>query len=103
MAAKTRLLPEGYGGKRAGSFSGKTPAGGDPHPVGRICQFQVGAWCGRRYGSFAGRSSGSHPVGRITQLTAFGYGSRRYGSFASKTATAVGGIPAIIYSYKRRR
>mgnify|MGYP003651872650 CR=1 FL=1 len=66
------------------------------HPVGRITQaFAFGAHSGRRYGSFAGKTTATatHPVDRITQAQAFGaHSGRRYGSFAGK-ATAVGSHP----------
>lgn len=36
MAAITRLLPDGYGGRRAGSFAGKTEAGSTRPPAVRF-------------------------------------------------------------------
>lgn len=60
MTAISRLGAEGYGVRRTGSFSGKTP----------------------------GTAGGPHPVGVITRLSLDGYGARRYSSFAGKTQTA---------------
>lgn len=106
MAARTRLGLDGYGVRRTGSFSGKTPESGGGHPVARITQPQLGGWGGKRYGSFAGRSGGTHPVARITRMSLDGgYGTKRCGSFASKTPDTGGGtvIPVVMHDYRRRR
>ncbi len=52
----TRFGLEGYGVRRAGSFAGKTPEGGGPHPVGVITRFGLEGYGVRRAGSFAGRA-----------------------------------------------
>lgn len=86
--AITRLSLDGYGARRAGSFSGKTPgAPSGPHPVGEITRLSLDGYGAKRTGSFSGRagsSSGPHPVGVITRLSLDGYGARRAGSFAGK-------------------
>lgn len=53
-----------------------------------------GAFTGRRYGAFSGKSTARN-VGELTQARAFGaMTGRRYGSFAAKQATAPEVTPA---------
>jgi hypothetical protein len=51
----TRLGPDGYGVRRAGSFAGK--ASSSLHPVGRITRFSMDGYGARRAGSFAGKTA----------------------------------------------
>lgn len=60
----TRFGLEGYGVRRAGSFSGKPLATDGPHPVGIITRFGLEGYGVRRVGSFAGKtdSGGATPA-----------------------------------------
>lgn len=58
MQPVTRFGLEGYGVRRAGSFSGKPPdTGSGPHPVGVITRFGLEGYGVRRAGSFAGKAA----------------------------------------------
>jgi hypothetical protein len=58
----TRFGLEGYGVRRVGSFSNKTPdAGAGPHPVGVLTRFGLEGYGVRRAGNF-----GSKTVGAVT-------------------------------------
>lgn len=58
----TRFGLEGYGVRRAGSFSGKTPdAGSGPHPVGILTRFGLEGYGVRRAGDFSGKTSTEAP------------------------------------------
>lgn len=85
----TRPVSGLWGGRRTGSFAGKTASGAGSHPVGILTRVVTGLYGGRRVGSFAGKTSGgggSHPVGKITRVTSGLWGARRTGSFAGKAA-----------------
>ena len=75
--------------------------------VGRITQLHPQHATGRRYGSFAGKPSGSgsgHPVGLLTQLHPQMATGRRCGSFVGKAGgapTPAGG--SAIWLRRRRR
>ncbi len=58
----TRFGLEGYGVRRAGSFSGKTPdSGAGPHPVGILTRFGLEGYGVRRAGDFSGKTSTEAP------------------------------------------
>ena len=85
----TRLTPDGYGGRRNGSFAGKSASGGT-HPVLRITRLGYEGYGVRRNTTFADKGSwvgsGTHDVGIITRLGPDGYGVRRAGDFSGKSA-----------------
>lgn len=94
--AITRLTPDGYGGRRTGSFADKREgtgggAGGE-HPVAILTRLALGGYGAQRAGNFADKSIGSvvggnHPVAILTRLALGGYGAQRAGSFAGKNTT----------------
>lgn len=79
----TRLGEGGYGVRRVGSFSGKTPdSGSGPHPVGIITRLGEGGYGVRRYSSFAGKTTSVAQENNnswITRGQSFGRFSRHKG------------------------
>ena len=63
----TRLSLDGYGARRAGSFAGRSLAGGE-HPVALITRLSLDGYGARRAGSFGGRSPTDAPDSPQTVL-----------------------------------
>jgi hypothetical protein len=58
----TRFGLEGYGVRRVGDFSNKTPdAGAGPHPVGVLTRFGLEGYGVRRAGDFSSKTVGAIP------------------------------------------
>ena len=84
----TRPVSGLWGGRRVGSFAGKTPDVPSGHPVELITRVVTGLYGGKRTGSFAGKAgevTSGHPVELITRVVSGLWGGRRVGSFAGKT------------------